>query len=314
MTKGQRYGIMSIAKSKGDHLIMNEELQKAAVPEKIQKKDLRIQEDRQDERRSHLVVKDNLLIQKSKFHLTATEQKLVCYVISLIKPTDKALDKYTININDFAKLCGISPKNVYKEFRKMIDDLDNKAVWLTMGDKTFKFRWFSEAEYIEKQGKVILMLNSNMKQYLIDLSHSFTQYELYNILALKSKYSIRLYELFKSYSYKQTKDFDLEDLKELLGADNYKVYSDFKKRVLEKAIQEINTYSDLNVEYYAMAEGGNHKINRIWFTITRKESFEGYIAYQKTIDEINRKNKQVIGQISMFDKTEKEFVEGYDEE
>ena len=212
MTKGQRYGIMSIAKSKGDHLIMNEELQKAAVPEKIQKKDLRIQEDRQDERRSHLVVKDNLLIQKSKFHLTATEQKLVCYVISLIKPTDKALDKYTININDFAKLCGISPKNVYKEFRKMIDDLDNKAVWLTMGDKTFKFRWFSEAEYIEKQGKVILMLNSNMKQYLIDLSHSFTQYELYNILALKSKYSIRLYELFKSYSYKQTKDFDLEHI------------------------------------------------------------------------------------------------------
>lgn len=278
-----------------------------------------VSEKRKDEleiihRRENLVVKDNLLIQKTKFNLTATEQKLICYVISLIKPTDKVLDKYTISINDFAQLCGINPKNVYKEFRKMIDDLDEKTAWLTMGDKTFKFRWFSEAEYVEKQGKVRLMLNSNMKQYLIDLSHSFTQYELYNILALKSKYSIRLYELFKSYSYQHTKDFDIDELKEILGAENYKVNQDFKRRVLDKAIEEINTYSDLNVEYVAKAEGKQHRISKIIFIITRKKTYEGYIAYQKTIDEINRKNKQVKGQISMFDKTEKEFMLNYEEE
>ena len=292
---------------------MKQEPTQAELYNKVVRDENRKETQQIQSRRENLVVKDNTLIQKSKFHLTATEQKLVCYVISLIKPTDKALDKYTININDFAQLCGISPKNVYAEFRKMIDDLDNKSVWLTMGDKTFKFRWFSEAEYIEKQGKVRLMLNSNMKQYLIDLSHSFTQYELYNILALKSKYSIRLYELFKSYSYQHTKDFEIEELKEILGADNYKVYKDFKRRVLDKAIEEINIYSDLNVEYITKAEGSNHKINKIIFIITRKESFEGYIAYQKTIDEINRKNKQVKGQLSLFDKTEKEFILTYDE-
>ena len=133
---------------------MKAEPTKAELYNRVVREENRKETRQAEARRENLVVKDNMLIQKSKFHLTATEQKLVCYVISLIKPTDKALDKYTININDFAQLCGINPKNAYAEFRKMIDDLDNKTVWLTMGDKTFKFRWFSEAEYIEKQGEL----------------------------------------------------------------------------------------------------------------------------------------------------------------
>ena len=200
-------------------------------------------------RRNQLVVKDNDLIQKTQFALSAQQQKLVCYVISLIKPTDKVFEEYTIDILDFAELCGISQKNVYTEFKRMIDDLDSKATWVKFKDTTFKFRWFSEAKYIENQGKIKVLLNSEIKKYLLELSHSFTQYELYNILAFKSKWSIRLYELFKSYQYQHTKTFTVDELRELLGAETYSNYGSFKQRVLDKAQEEINKYSDITIKY-----------------------------------------------------------------
>ncbi len=42
-----------------------------------------------DDQRSYLVVKDNALIQKAKYNLTANEQKLVNYVITMIKPGEE---------------------------------------------------------------------------------------------------------------------------------------------------------------------------------------------------------------------------------
>ena len=253
-------------------------------------------------RRNQLVVKDNDLIQKTQFALSAQQQKLVCYVISLIKPTDKVFEEYTIDILDFAELCGISQKNVYTEFKRMIDDLDSKATWVKFKDTTFKFRWFSEAKYIENQGKIKVLLNSEIKKYLLELSHSFTQYELYNILAFKSKWSIRLYELFKSYQYQHTKTFTVDELRELLGAETYSNYGSFKQRVLDKAQEEINKYSDITIKYQFETVGRGRKVTEITIIIEKKEQLDSFLAYRNTIDKLNEKNKQIKGQLSIFDK------------
>lgn len=254
--------------------------------------------------RTHLVVKDNALIQKARYSLTPTQQKLIAYVISLIKPTDKEFQKYEISVADFCQLCGIDKRYFYSEFQEIIDDLDNKAFWVKTDTKKFKFRWFSEAEYLYKRGKVAVMLNSNIKAYLLDLSKNFTKYELYNILALKSKYSIRLYELFKSYSFQKVKEFEIEDLKDLLGASNYE-YRNFNRRILVKAIEEINYYTDILVSYETITRG--RKVIGIRFKIIPKESWEGFIAYRNTIEELNKQNNQIKGQMSIFDKQEEEF-------
>ena len=81
------------------------------------------QKEKMDDQRSYLVVKDNALIQKAKYNLTANEQKLVNYVITMIKPGEEEFKKYEIRALDFARLCGIDPKNVYRDFRNMIDSI-----------------------------------------------------------------------------------------------------------------------------------------------------------------------------------------------
>lgn len=242
------------------------------------------------QKREYKVVKSNDLIQKGKFHLNASEQKLVCYVISLVKPTDEIFSRYTIKAKDFAELCGIPLKNVYRDFKRLIDELDIKVFWVKDNEITYKFRWFSEAEYNDKKGTITVMLHSRIKSYLLQLQSNFTQYELWNILALKSKWSIRLYELFRSYNYKNRISFQIDELRELIGAETYVDFYDLRRRIIDKAKAEINKYTDLNISYEIEKGGRGGKTKEITFMIEKKESCDGYLAYRRTVKEIEKRN------------------------
>ncbi len=254
--------------------------------------------------RQTYVAKDNELIQTASYRLTAEEQKLLCYVISKIKPSDKPFQKYTVSALDFAEVCGIDKRNVYRDFKNIVDNLDEKSRWIQIGDDTTKFSVFNEPTYNEKQGSISVYLNSRLHKHLLNLVEmggNYTQYELWNVLSLKSKYSIRLYELFRSYSYQSKKEFDLDKLRGLLCVENYGVYGDFKRRILDKAIDEINKFTDLNVSFEPVRAGKEHRVVTIIFYIAKKEKNEKMSAYWQTVNRLNKKNKQVQGQISIFD-------------
>lgn len=254
--------------------------------------------------RTLLVVKENEIIQCASYNLTMEEMKFLCFVISKIKPTDKELQKYTISAIDFADVCGLDKRNVYRDFKKMAESFDSKtARCIKFKDEIFPtFRVFSESSYNPKQGTITVLLHSALKKYLLEVGgKKYTKYELWNIINLKSKYSIRLYELFKSYEYKYKQEFEINELKMLLDAEKYKSFGNLKQRVLDGAIKEINILTDLAVSYEAKKSGRGGKVSSIVFKIQKKELDDKMVAYYENIDMINTKNKQCKGQMSMFD-------------
>ena len=251
--------------------------------------------------RNMLVVKENNLIQCASYRLTLEQQKFLCYVISKVKPTDKEFQRYTISALDFAEICGIDKKNVYTVFKKMAEDFNDKKRWIKIGDNNILFSPFNEPEYNEKNGSITVILNSRLKKYLVGVGTKYTKYELWNILSLKSKHSLRLYELFRSYSYQHEKEFAIEDLKSLLCVEQYKNFADLKKRVLDKGIEEINIYTDLKVRYEISETGRGGKVKKIIFYIDKKIHNDLLQAFVATCDRINEKNGQIKGQLSFFD-------------
>ena len=248
---------------------------------------------------SQLVVKGNELIQQKRYNLTATQQKFLAYVISKIKPDDTIATLYEIRVEDFCAMTGIDKTYFYDEFIKMIDRFDEQSFWVDTEDELYKFRWFNDTRYIKGAGKVNLYISKALKDYLFELQSNFTQYELYNVMALHSKYAIRLFELFKSYEYQHYKTFVTEDLKHLLYAENYKNFKDFRLRVLEPAITEINEYTELNVSYEPVFKG--RKVIEIAFKIKLKDTMDRFIAYQTTRERIDRDNEQIAGQLNIYD-------------
>lgn len=272
-----------------------------------------------EEERNIPVVKDNELIQRSVYNLSAEQQKFLCYVISKIKPSDRELKHFTISAVDFSEVCGVDLKHVYRDFRAMVEKFNDSARWIKIGDDTVFFNIFSEAWYNDKNGSVTVKFHSKLTKYLIGLAErgNYTIYELWNVLSLKSKYSIRLYELMMSYFYYRGKaggaggryeeyerEIDIDELKRLLSADNYTLYANFKARVLDKATDEINRYTDMKLSYTTKQTGKAHKVTAILFTLQFKKPAERSRAYFETIEKINRRTGQVPGQLSMFDMDE----------
>uniref|UniRef100_UPI00359F4C1A RepB family plasmid replication initiator protein n=1 Tax=Veillonella sp. TaxID=1926307 RepID=UPI00359F4C1A len=86
----------------------------------------------------------------------------------------------------------------------------------------------------------------------------FTSYLLEQTASMDSIYSVRLYELLVQWkSAKQTPMFDLVKFRDQLGVEvnEYKAMCDFKKRVLQVAINEINEKSDIKISYEQVKKG-----------------------------------------------------------
>lgn len=237
------------------------------------------QEQKYLEIRKNTVVKANELIQKSRFSLSLQQQKVVLYLISQITPFDEDFKLYEFSIVEFCKVCGIdydSGKN-YADLKAAIKEIADKSVWIRLANgKQTLVRWIEKPYIDDNSGLIQIKLDADMKPYLLQLKENFTQYELLWTLNFKSKYTIRLYELVKSIHYHEldtySRDFTLEELRGMLGAETYKTYQTFKVRVLEPSIEEVNQYSDKNVSFEPIKNG--RAVSKIRLTISTKNTVD----------------------------------------
>lgn len=252
--------------------------------------------------RDYLVVKGNELIQKSRYQLSLQEQKTVAYICSMIKPaTEKTISPYYPNcpwqldyefcIQDYCKICGIDYDGgkQYRDVKAALKKLSDRSMWIDFGDEEVLCRWLAKVRTNKKSGIAHIQVDPDLAPYLFDLQHKFTQYQLYNILAMSSAYSIRLYELLKSYSYLKEKIIDLDDLKQLLSVEDVKSYNrfpDFRRKVLEIAQKEINELTDLCVDYETICKG--RKVVKIKFKINTKTPIERYLSGKSTMEKLDK--------------------------
>ena len=241
-------------------------------------------------KRDYLVVKGNELIQQNRFELSMQEQKTVAFICSMIKPIE-AVDKangvpfqleYEFNIRDYCKVCGIDYDNGknYADVKEVLKHLRDRSMWLTLenGSETL-VGWLAKVTTNKRSGIAKIKLDEDLVPYLFDLGQKFTQYQLYNILAMKSAFSIRIYELLKSYAFQKSKTFDIDELKQLLMVDGLKTYqnfNNFRTKVLEKAQKEINELTDININFEPITKG--RKVIKVKFRIDVKNPIERMLA------------------------------------
>jgi len=209
--------------------------------------------------------KRNDIVQKSKFSLSATEQKTINYLISLIKPKEEYKNQiqpveYEFEIQDYCKICDIDynqGKN-YKMVRDTLKSLRDKSTNITLPDgNDTSVSWVNKYWSNKGSGKAKIRFDDDMAPYLFDLNKNTTRFQLLNILPMQSKYSIRLYEICKSWAGIHLKQYDLGELRAILGiVENELIrYPDFRRYVLKIAQREINEYTDLNVDFEPITKG-----------------------------------------------------------
>ncbi len=250
-------------------------------------------------KRQYLTIKSNDLIQKNRFELSLPEQKTIAYICSMIKPIDLKDSiqgipyqlEYEFNIREYCKICGIDYDNGknYLDIKFTLKRLSDRSMWLETETGEVLCRWLSKVWINKRSGIVKIRIDEDLAPYLFNLKVKFTQYQLYNVLAMKSAFSVRIYELVKSYAYQKCKIFEINELKRLLMVDNVKSYNnfkDFRRKVLEIAQREINKMTDLNISYEPITKG--RKVVKIKFIIQHKDIMERLSAEQTVNNELDK--------------------------
>jgi len=214
------------------------------------------------------VSKSNALID-SVYSLTALEQKVLISVISILNSKEQEnFYKYRVSITTLREILGIKRANFYTDLKQMTMSILSKP--FKYKDKeantTLQAPWFASCEYIDGEGIVEFEFSPKVKKLLLNLKNEYTSYMLGYAVQLKSKYSIRIYELLKRIESMKTATFYLIELRDMVGVNKqYPKYAQFKQNVLEVSKKEINQYTDIKFSYKELKSG--RKVENIKFIV-----------------------------------------------
>lgn len=238
-----------------------------------------------------VVVKANRMIQNYKYTLTKQELRIVNFIISNINSPkyDETLNSMEFQISEFYKLLGMEHAGGkdYLRLQAILQGLSNKSSdYIDFGEYETIVRWIDKPKFNKNSGTVTLKLDDDLKPFLLQAT-GVVSAKLKYYFEMDSKYSMRLYELLRSWDGYSEKKFEVDELKILIDARNssYKNFAKFRQAVLDIAVDEINLVTDLSVSYEPITRG--RKVIEVKFYIAKKQ-LDGVIVdkNQMTIDDI----------------------------
>ena len=216
--------------------------------------------------KNSLVVKDNALINAS-YNLELTEQRLIMLAIINARESGQGItadSKLEIHASDYAKLFNVSADASYKALREAVNNLFNRQFSYTAEYKKtgkvgiVRSRWVSRIFYVDDLALLEITFAPDVVPLITRLEEHFTKYEAKQVAHLTSKYATRLYELLIAWrEVGKVPQLELSEFRNRLGLvdSEYTAMSDFKKRVLEPSIKQINEHTDITVTYEQHKKG-----------------------------------------------------------
>lgn len=206
---------------------------------------------------SNVVKKHNNLVNAS-YSLTLSEQRLVAMAIANAQGKKELLEGVmTLNAQDYAEKYDMSLNAAYMALSDASAQLfERRFSWKYLSDKGVEQvsvrRWIYGIDYIKSEGRLKLRFSPDIVPYLAQLQSAYSYYSIEQVAGLTSAYAFRLYELLIAWRKSgEMPKISLADLRNRLGVldGEYKVMKNFKARVLDVAVKQINEHTDIDVSY-----------------------------------------------------------------
>ncbi|MEI8055112.1 MAG: replication initiation protein [bacterium] len=223
---------------------------------------------------SHQELKKHVSIIHCSNSLSLLQRKISNILLFHAYPVLRAQEEHKIAIRELCNHLEYRGYN-YDAIKQAIKTLISTVIeWNVFGDNTEEEDWTASSilASVNIKGAVCTYAYSHrMKQLL----YSPTMYGKINLSIqsnFTSSYGLALYENCARYrNLPRTKVFPLDIFRKIMGVSNekYLVFRDLKRRVINKAVEEVNTLSDLIVKPNINKVG--QKIISIYFDISEKD-------------------------------------------
>lgn len=226
---------------------------------------------------------DSYMVEKSKPLVWAQlkdygvgELKILDTYLSRINARDPESSMVTFTKKEYAELMGLDPDIRTSQLKAYTKSLLSSVVTIDLPKHGYtQYPLFSEATcyHDDEKGQILIKIecNEKLKAAFFGIAQDgYIKYQLKNTIALSSQYSMRLYPRLKDRPMGWT--VELDELRKMLGATaaSYKVFKDFNKHVLQKAVKEINEITDIIVGVENIKKG--RSVVAIKFHVSSKEN------------------------------------------
>lgn len=225
--------------------------------------------------KNDLVVKDNALINAS-YYLSLTEQRLI--LLAIIQARAEKMtssNEFKVQVSSYINAFGVERSTAYEALQKAVDTLINRrfSYYRIVNDQQEKVttNWVQSVAYATNESYIKIKFTDDVMPLITQLEKHFTSYQLEQVKDLSSIYAIRLYELMMQWrSSGKTQQIPIDELRYKLGIepDQYKQMVNFKTKVLDFAIDQINEHTDIKASYEQHKEG--RSITGFTFTFKEK--------------------------------------------
>jgi len=222
------------------------------------------------------IVLSNELINASH-SLKIDEIRLIYIALTKVDSRKPNIGTIKIYADEFSDMFQLAQKNIWRNMQNSLISIREKT--LTMKNENPKLKeklikWFEACNYYRSSDsghRIELQFSDDISPYLFELKKNFTKVKANNIRHLRTPFSHRLYLwLRQEYKMKSGHYYDLKlllsDIKErfLIPVTSYTKWRDFKQRILQPAVDEINSKTNLSVSFDTKKR--SNKIHLIEFT------------------------------------------------
>lgn len=183
-----------------------------------------------------------------------------------------------LNAADYAEAFDVTRQTAYELMVNAEQKLFGR--YFTIIDPKYnlprKSHWIQDVLYLKDQGSIQITFTRTVVEEITRIDGAkdfFTKYTLENTVNLTSSYAIRLYEIlckWRNFQGSATSVYPIETLRGQLGLTEgeYAAINNFKRRVLDVAVSQINEHTDLKVSYEQEKKG--RKVSGFRFKVKPK--------------------------------------------
>lgn len=189
------------------------------------------------------------------YDYNASEIDLMVNIIQAIKPANPnnfsvinlKLGQLIAHLNDDAG-------SAYTTIKTALYNLQRKPyeIYFKETKKLFIANFISSAEIDRYTGNIQVTMHPKIRQIVCDIKEQYTSFEIGNLLLLKGKYAKRFYMLLNQFKSTGVRFATMGELRTMFKTgDKYPDYKEFKRRVIDPAMDEISSKTDLIVKVEA---------------------------------------------------------------
>jgi len=190
--------------------------------------------------------------------------------------------EHVLTANEFKEVFDTDLSNCYRFLNKACKKLMKTSITLEKIElnEVWEINICSTAKYNKKEGRITVKFTDDIMPYLAQVRKRFILYNLKEIANFGSLYTTRLYELIQEFQETGWMLKSIDQLRKIfaIGDDKFKLYGNFKAKILSHACQEINNNYDMGLRFEELKEGRKVVAVKFFF----KQTVVTQVTNQKT--------------------------------